>query len=268
MFDTEITLSQIHPTAVVDPGAEIGEGVVIGPFCYVEAGAVIGNGTVLDSHVTVKGGVRMGERNVVAQGAIIGGDPQDRKYKGEPTYLEIGDDNVFREYVTLHRATGEGKSTVVGNRCFLMAFCHLGHNCVLHDDVTMANNVGCSGHVTVESLVTIGGMTGVHQWARIGRAAMVGGMSRITRDVPPFCTVEGDNRVVDINAVGLRRIGVKPDSRIWLHKAVKLIFKSQLGLSHAIELVERDVEMTAEVLELLAFMRRIFEGKNGRGDQR
>lgn len=211
----------------------------------------------------------MGARNVIAQGAIIGGDPQDRKFKGEPTFLTIGDDNVFREYVTIHRATGEGKTTVIGDRNYLMAFVHVGHNCHLMNDITMANNVGVSGHVTVENLVTIGGMTGVHQFVRIGKIAMVGGMSRIVRDVPPFMLVEGAEQTVhDINAVGLRRIGVTQESRMALHKACKLLFKSQLGLTNALEIVAREVKSTPEVQDLIKFLERLFEGKNGRGDQR
>ncbi|MBL8047285.1 MAG: acyl-ACP--UDP-N-acetylglucosamine O-acyltransferase [Chthonomonas sp.] len=260
-------MTTIHPTAVVDPKAELGEGVVVGPFSYVEAGAVLGDGCRLDSHVTVKLNTTLGARNFMGQGAVIGGDPQDRKFKGEPTFLKIGDDNTFREFVTIHRATGEGNTTIVGNNCFLMAFCHLGHNCVLHDDVTMANNAGCSGHVTVERLVTIGGMTGVHQFVRIGQVAMVGGMSRIVKDVPPFMIVKGDNEVQDINAVGLRRIGITSESRMALHKAAKFIFKSQLGLTHALEVVRREVKNTDEVETLIAFMERLFKGKNGRGDQ-
>jgi UDP-N-acetylglucosamine acyltransferase len=262
-------VTKIHSTAVIDPRAELAEDVEIGPFCYVEANAKIGAGTRLESHATVKGNTTMGARNVVAQGAIIGGDPQDRKYKGEPTYLVIGDDNVFREYVTIHRATGEGKTTTVGDRNFLMANCHLGHNVTVMSDVTMANAVGVSGHVTIESFVTIGGMTGVHQFVRIGRLAMVGGMSRISRDIPPFMLVEGmDQTVYDINAVGLRRIGITQESRLALHKACKLLFKSQLGLSHAIEIVHREVKITPEVQELLSFLERLFHGKAGRGDQR
>lgn len=260
-------MPQIHPTAVVDSGAELAADVRVGPFCYVESGVVLGPGCILDSHVTVKGNTTLGARNFIGQGAVIGGDPQDRKFKGEPTYLQIGDDNVFREYVTIHRATGEGNTTLVGNRCFLMAFCHLGHNSVLHDDVTMANNVGCSGHVTVERLVTIGGMTGVHQFVRIGQVAMVGGMSRITRDVPPFMIAKGDSEVQDINAVGLRRIGISSENRMALHKAAKFMFKSQLGLTHAIEIVRREVTSTPEVEILVQFMERLFRGKNGRGDQ-
>jgi UDP-N-acetylglucosamine acyltransferase len=253
----------------VSPQAELGEAVEIGPFCYVDAGVIIGAETRLDSHVTIKSGTVIGQRNYFGQGAIIGGDPQDRKYKGEPTCLHIGDDNVFREYVTLHRATGEGLATRIGHRCYLMGFCHIGHNCTLHDDVTMANNVGVSGHVTIERLVTIGGMTGIHQFVRIGQVAMVGGMSRIVRDVPPYMLVEGTEQTVhDINAVGLRRIGVTQESRLALHKACKLLFKSQLGLTHAIETVRREVRPSAELDYLIAFVERLFHGKNGRGDQR
>ncbi len=241
---------------------------MVGPFCYVEAGAVIGSGSVLVSHVTVRGNTTIGERNVIAQGAVVGGDPQDRKYAGEPTYLHIGHDNRIREYVTIHRATGEGNSTVVGDRNYLMAFVHLGHNVVVGCDVTMANSVGVSGHVTVEDMVTIGGMTGVHQFVRIGKLAMVGGMSRVVRDIPPFMLVEGlEQTVHDINAVGLRRVGVTQEARLSLHKACKLLFKSQLGLSNAMEIVQREVRPCPEVEYLMWFLERLFRGKNGRGDQ-
>jgi len=258
----------VHSTAVVDPKAEIADDVVIGPFCYVEAGVVIGKGCRLDSHVTVKSGTTMGVNNVICQGAVIGGDPQDRKYSGEPTYLVIGDRNVFREYVTLHRATGEGKSTVIGNDCFLMAYCHIGHNGCLHDFVTMANECAMAGHVTVEERVTIGGYCAVHQYVRIGKAAMVGGWTPVNRDVPPFMLVSGPNQEVrDINAVGLRRLGIDPATRLALHKACKLLFKSQLGMTNAIETIRREVPMTPEIEYLIAFQERIFRGKNGRGDQ-
>lgn len=218
--------------------------------------------------MTVRSGTTIGERNVFAQGAVIGGDPQDRKWAGEPTFLRIGSDNQVREYVTIHRATGEGNSTVVGDRNYFMAFAHLGHNVTVCDDVTMANSVGVSGHVTIEDMVTIGGMTGVHQFVRIGKLAMVGGMSRVVRDVPPFMLVEGlEQTVHDINAVGLRRIGVTQEARLALHKACKLLFKSQLGLSNAMEIVEREVKKGPEVAYLIWFLERLFRGKNGRGDQ-
>ena len=261
-------MAQIHPTAVVNPAAELADDVVVGPFCYIEAKVVIGAGSKLDSHVTVKGNTTVGERNLFAQGAVLGGDPQDRKFQNEQTYLVIGNDNNIREYVTIHRATGDGKTTVVGNRCYLMAFVHLGHNVTLHDDVTIANGVGVSGHVTVEERANISGMTGIHQWVRIGEVSMVGGMSRIVRDVPPYMIVSGeDQKVHDINAVGLRRIGVTQESRTALHKAGKLLFNSNLGLSHAIQIVRREVTITPEVEYLLAFVERLFKGKNLRGDQ-
>ncbi|HEY0867134.1 MAG TPA: acyl-ACP--UDP-N-acetylglucosamine O-acyltransferase [Fimbriimonas sp.] len=262
-------MAKIHPLAYIDPGADLAEDVEVGPFSYVEAGVVLGPGCRLESHVTVKGGTTMGANNVVGQGSVLGGDPQDRKYRGEPTYLRIGDDNVFREYVTVHRATGEGNSTVVGNENFIMAYCHLGHNVVFHNQITVANTTGISGHVTVEDLVTLGGMTGVHQFARIGKVAMVGGMTKITRDVPPFMLVEGQEQTVhDINAIGLRRIGITPQARLALHKACKLLFKSQLGMTHAMETVRREVPLTPEVEYLLAYEERRFGGRNGRQDQK
>lgn len=261
-------MPQIHPLSYVHPDAELADDVEIGPFCYVEAGVKIGAGCRLDSHVTLKGGTTMGEQNLVAQGAVLGGDPQDRKWAGEPTFLEIGDRNVFREYVTVHRATGEGKSTRVGNDCYIMAYCHLGHNVTLGDKVTLANNVGLSGHVTVETMATFGGMVGVHQFVRVGTLAMVGGMSRVSRDVPPYTTITGpEQQVLDINAVGLRRMGISQANRLALHKAVKLLFKSELGLTKAIETVRREVPLTPEVEYMLAFEERRFKGKMGRGDQ-
>lgn len=258
----------IHPLAYVDPEADLADSVVVGPFCYVEGGVTIGPGTRLDSHATVKRGTTLGADNYVGQGAVLGGDPQDRKYKGEPTFLRIGDRNTFREYVTVHRATGEGLSTVIGNDNFIMAYCHLGHNVTLRDFITIANNTGVSGHVTIEEMVNVGGMCGIHQWARIGKVAMVGGMTRVVRDVPPFMLVEGSHQEVhDINAIGLRRMGVTPQSRLALHKACKLLFKSQLGLTSAMEIVRREVASTPELEYLLQFEERRFKGRNGRGDQ-
>lgn len=262
-------MPRIHPLSVVDSKAELADDVEVGPFCFVEAGTVVGSGCRLDSHVTIKRNTTIGERNFFGQGSVIGGDPQDRKHRGEPTYLRIGNDNVFREYVTVHRATGEGKATVIGNNCFLMAYCHVGHNATLYDGVTMANSVGLSGHVTVEEMATIGGMVGVHQFVRIGRVAMVGAFGKVVRDVPPFMMIDSmTEQVIDINAVGLRRIGVTQEARLALHKACKLLFKSQLSLRTAIEAVNREVLQTPEVKMLVEFQERLYRGKNGRGDQR
>jgi UDP-N-acetylglucosamine acyltransferase len=261
-------LPQIHALSYVDSKAEIADDVHIGPFCNVEGGVHIGSSCNLDSHVTIKSGTTIGDRNYFGQGAIIGGDPQDRKFKGEKSFLQIGNDNYFREYVTIHRATGEGQSTIVGNNCYLMAYVHLGHNVIVHDSVTMANSVGVAGHCTIEELANLGGMVGLHQWVRIGKVAMVGGMSGVGRDVPPFMIVEGrGSEVLDINAVGLRRYGISPEGRLGLHKACKLLYKSQLGLTNAIETVRREIPITPEIQYLIDFELRRFKGKNGRGDQ-
>lgn len=223
---------------------------------------------MLESHVTIHRWTTIGSNNRFGPGCVIGGDPQDRKYKGEPTFLRIGNDNFFREYVTLHRATGEGKSTTIGNDIFIMAYCHVGHNCAIHDKVTIANSAGIAGHVTIEEMATIGGMVGIHQFCRVGKSSMVGGFTKVTRDVPPFCLVDGDEEAVrDINAVGLRRLGVTQDARLALHKAVKVLYKSKLGLTNAMEIVREEVPMTDEVRYILAFEERRFHGRNGRGDQ-
>lgn len=251
------------------PAAELAEDVVVGPFSTVQEGVVLGPGCVLESHVAIIRGTTAGGGNTFHQGAIIGGDPQDTKYKGEPTFLTIGSGNTFREYVTVHRATGEGKATVIGDNNYLMAFVHVGHNGCIHNNVIISNGVGLSGHVTVEDGVNMGGMTGVHQFVRIGRLAMVVGMSRINRDVPPFTLTGGvDFEVFDINAVGLRRAGITQQGRTSLHKACKLLFKSQIPMSRALEIVAREVESTDEVAELIQFVERTRQGKNGRGDQR
>jgi UDP-N-acetylglucosamine acyltransferase len=262
-------LAKIHPLAVVHPRAELAEDVEVGPFCVIEQGVVLGAGTVLESHVCIVSGTECGERNRFCQGAIIGGDPQDTKFKGEPTSLKVGSDNIFREYVTIHRATGEGQSTTIGDSNYLMAFVHVGHNSTIHSHVTVANGVGISGHVEVEDGVTMGGMSGVHQFVRIGRLAMIAGYSRVTRDCPPFMMCGGmDFEVYDINAVGLRRAGITQVGRTALHKACKLLFKSQLGTGTALEIVNREVELTPEVQELIAFVEHTRQGKNGRGNQR
>ncbi len=262
-------MAKIHSLAVVDPKAELADDITVGPFSFIEAGVVVGSGCHIDSHVTLKAGTILGCDNSVAQGTVLGGDPQDRKFgEDQNTLLVIGDRNVIREYCTIHRATGDGKQTTIGSDCYIMAYTHVGHNGTIGNFVTLANNVGLAGHVTIEDYVTFGGMVGVHQFCRIGKSAMVGAMSGVGRDVPPFTVAAGRDLVVlDINAVGLRRMGITQEGRLALHKAVKLLFKSQLGLTRAIETVRREVPMTAEVEYLLAFEEHRFKGKNGRGDQ-
>lgn len=261
-------MTEIHPTAIIHPKAELGEGVKVGPYCMIEEEVRIGDGTTLGPHVTVHRWTTLGKNNQVWQSTVLGGAPQDRKYHGERSFLRIGDDNVLREFVTLHRGSHEDAETVLGDDNFLMAYCHVGHDCTIGSRVTMANGVGVSGHVTIEDLANIGGLTGVHQFVRIGKVAMVGGMSRLVRDVPPFMLTEGNPaQVRDINAVGLRRYGADREARMGLHKACKLLFRSSMSTSHAVEAVRREVPSCPEVEYLLAFVSNVSQGRYGRQDQ-
>lgn len=262
------SLVHVHHTAVVDPQAEIEEGVRIGPFAVIERGVQIGQGSIVEAHAVIHSGVTIGKNNYIGVGCVLGGDPQDRKYSGASTFLTIGNDNIIREYVTIHRGTEEGSATMVGNRNYLMAYTHLGHNVTLYNDTTIANSVGVSGYVTIEDGVNIGGMTGIHQYVRIGKYSMIGGMSRVTRDVPPFMLTEGTPlRVYDINSVGLRRLGVPPNVRTALHKACKILFRSEMNLSEAINTVRGEVECTEEVEYLLKFLENMRQGRYGRQQQ-
>ncbi|MEB3182835.1 MAG: acyl-ACP--UDP-N-acetylglucosamine O-acyltransferase [Cyanobacteriota bacterium] len=201
--------TSVHPTAVVDPAARLGEGVVVGPYAVIGPEVEIGAGSRIGPHVVIDGRVRMGRGNRIFPGACIGLEPQDLKYNGAPTEVVLGDDNTIRECVTINRATHEGEQTLLGNGNLLMAYSHLGHNCHLGDRIVIANGVAVAGHVVIGDRAVIGGVLGIHQFVHIGGLAMVGGMSRIDRDVPPFTLVEGHpGRVRGLNRIGLRRSGL------------------------------------------------------------
>jgi UDP-N-acetylglucosamine acyltransferase len=201
--------TRIHPTAVVDPKAQIDQGVEIGPYAVIGAEVCIGAGSRIGPHVVLDGRVRMGRGNRIFPGASIGAEPQDLKYNGAPTEVVIGDDNAIRECVTINRATHEGEQTRIGSGNLLMAYSHLGHNCDLGDRIVIANGVAVAGHVVIGDRAVIGGVLGIHQFVHIGTMAMVGGMSRIDRDVPPFAIVEGHpGRLRGLNRIGLKRSGL------------------------------------------------------------
>jgi len=201
--------TRIHPTAVVDPKAELGAGVDIGPYAVIGPEVTIGSGTRIGPHVVIDGRVSMGSRNRIFPGACIGLEPQDLKYNGAPTEVVIGDDNSIRECVTINRATADGEQTRIGSSNLLMAYSHLGHNCHLGDRIVIANGVAVAGHVVIGDRAVIGGVLGIHQFVHIGTMAMVGGMSRIDRDVPPFSVVEGHpGRVRGLNRIGIKRSGL------------------------------------------------------------
>jgi len=229
-------MTTIHPSAFVDSDAQIGEGVRIGPGVIIEAGAVIGDGCKIEARAVISGHVRMGARNTIGHGAILGGDPQDFDFKpGTVSHVEIGDDNIFREYVTIHRGTKEGTSTMVGNNNFLMVGVHLGHNSSVGNRVIIANNCLLAGYVAVHDGAVLGGGSVFHQFIRVGRLCMVRGGERFGKDIPPFLIAYGTNLVSGINAVGLRRSGISSEARMELKRAFRLLYLEGHNLSQALE---------------------------------
>jgi len=217
----------IHPTAIIEDGCCIGSEVNIGANSYIGAKTQIGDNTVIHAQVVIDGNVKIGEGNTIFPGAVIGLAPQDKTYQGEESGVLIGNRNVIREYVTINAATGAGALTQIGNDNMIMAYCHVAHNCRLGNDVTMANSVSLGGHVVVESYAILGGVLGVHQFTHIGQLSMIGGMSRVDRDVPPFTLVEGNPaRIRGLNKIGLQRNGHlgSSSSDIWM--GLKEIFKT------------------------------------------
>lgn len=209
MSSSSGTETRIHPTAVVDPKAQIDTGVEIGPYAVIGPEVCIGSGSRIGPHVVLDGRVTLGRGNRIFPGACIGAEPQDLKYSGAPTEVVLGDDNSIRECVTINRATHEGEQTRLGNGNLLMAYSHLGHNCLLGDRIVIANGVAVAGHVVIGDRAVVGGVLGIHQFVHIGTMAMVGGMSRIDRDVPPFAIVEGHpGRLRGLNRIGIKRSGL------------------------------------------------------------
>lgn len=259
----------IHSTAIVDPSAQIGENVSVGPFAVVGPNCVVGANTELGPHVVLEEFTSVGRDCQVRAGAVLGGPPQDAKFKGERSYLRVGDRNLIREYVTLHRATGEDQETVVGDDNLILAYSHAGHNSRIGSNVLIANNVEMGGHVTIEDGAILGGLVGVHQFARIGRLALVGAFSKVVQDVPPFMLADGrPTDVLDLNARGLRRAGFKPASRAALRRAYKLLYRANLNVSQALEAIAADLAPDPELAYLVAFMQRIKGGASGRQDDR
>jgi len=215
--------------------------------------------------VVIECNTTIGPNCRVMAGAVLGGEPQDYKFHGEPSFLTIGEGNIIREYVTIHRASGDGEATVIGDHNMLMAYCHIGHNCRLGNGITMANMVGISGHTLIEDKVVFGGIVGVHQKVRIGKLAMIGGFSKVVQDVPPFAMADGrPMRVCDLNVIGLRRNGVGPKVRSDLKQAYKLLYRSDLNVTQALEAIENEIEPSEELQYLLDFIRNVRLGFGGR----
>ncbi|MBR0458075.1 MAG: acyl-ACP--UDP-N-acetylglucosamine O-acyltransferase [Victivallales bacterium] len=246
-------MTKIDPRAVIADTAKIGTDVEIGPFAVIDGNVTIGDRCKIGPHAYLTGNTVIGENTQIHAGAIIGDAPQDLHYHGEPSNVQIGKDCIIREYVTIHRGTEEGSTTVVGDRVLLMAFSHLGHNCIIEDDVVIANATLLAGRVTVGAHAFISAGCMVHQFCRIGRLAMIGGGNAITQDVPPFCMLQF-REVHGPNVVGLKRSGMADDARNALHQAIKIYFCFDLSRSDAVQRIREEVPLCPEVQEFIDFV--------------
>jgi UDP-N-acetylglucosamine acyltransferase len=260
----------IADTACVDPRAEIDDDVEIGPYCVVGPEVSIGKGTRLIAHVCVLGRTAIGRENVIHPFAVIGGEPQDVSYKGSPTRVEIGDRNIFREGVTVHRGSEKEEGvTRIGSDNLLMVNVHVAHDCLIEDRIVVANNTILAGHVHVESCVTISGGVGVHPFVTFGEFSYTGGLSRIYHDVPRYMIVDGNpSKVRCINVVGVRRHGIPPESITALHEAHRLIYRAKMTAAHAAEILESHGHLCPEVRNLLDFIEAQHLGKQRRARER
>ena len=247
--------AKIHPSAIVSSSAEIGDGVEIGPFAIVGEDCVIGDGCVISARASLERYVILGRNVKIGVGSVLGSDPQDLKFKGERTTVEIGDNTVVREYSTINRGTSQSFKTSVGPNSFVMSYVHLAHDCHVGEGVVLANMVQLAGHVTVEDRVILSGVTAVHQFTRIGRNAIVGGCSRVSKDVPPFVKAVGNPmKLYGLNSIGLQRNGFSPETILELKRAYRLLFRSELNLAQAVERVSSEVEQIPEVRQLVQFV--------------
>ncbi len=250
---------KIHPTAIVEDGAKIGADVEIGPYAHVGKDVVIGDGTVIRQGAIIDGHTTIGKQCQIFPYACIGMKTQDLKYQeGSVSYVEVGDRTVIREFATVHLGTADGEKTILGSDCLFMCYCHAAHGVVMGDHVICSNSVQLAGDVHLEDYAIVGGCSAVHQFCTVGRHAMVGGMSRVVKDVPPYMlcgTVEGEVHVVGPNAVGLTRRGFPKESIVALREAAKVLYHEGLNRSQALERIERDVVQTDEVRCLVNFIR-------------
>ncbi len=255
----------IDSRAVVSPTAKIGENTSIGPFTIIEDDVVIGEGTHIASNVLIANGSRIGKECRIHHGAVLGTPPQDIKYLGEVTTLEIGDNNVIREYVTMNRGTRVSNKTTVGNNCFIMAYAHIAHDCQVGNHVILANSVNMGGHVHIENNAIVGGIVAIHQFSNIGCSAMIGGGFRVTKDVPPYVLAGSEPLAYKgLNIIGLRRRNFTNDAIEKLNRAYRLIYHSQLNVTQAIEKIKSEIPLTEEINHVLEFIEKSKRGIIGK----
>ena len=249
-------MAMIHPSAVIHTRAEIGADCVVGPFCVIGENVILGDGCKLHSHVVIDGHTRLGRGNEIFPFASIGLRTQDLKWKGGITRTEIGDKNTFREYVTIHSATGDGNATIVGSHNNLLAYCHVAHDVSIGDHVVMSNVATLGGHVRVEDYAIISGLAAVHQFCRIGKMAIIGGCSKVVQDVPPFMLADGNPAETrTINKVGMERNGIAEETQAALKHAYKILFREGLTIPNAIARIEKELPLSPELQHLLQFVK-------------
>lgn len=248
-------MAEIHPSAIVSPKAELADDVVVGPFSIIGDGATVGSGCQIANNVLLDGKVTIGKDCKLLPGAVVGTIPQDLKYKGEETEVVIGDNNIIREYATINRGTTASGRTVVGNGNLIMAYAHIAHDCRIRDNTILANAVTMAGHIVVEDFAIVGGLTPIHQFCRIGTHSIVGGLSRINKDVPPYSKVAGiPTKVYGLNIVGLTRRNFPKDVIANLKRAFRIIFRGGLNTTQALARVREEVDLIPEVEYLLDFI--------------
>lgn len=249
-------MTHIHPSAVVDPQAEIGVDVQIGPFAVIEADVQVGDGCEIYPHAVIASGTTIGKKSRIFSGAVIGSIPQDLKFDNEKTFVSIGANTTIREYATVNRGTNHSWTTRVGDNCLLMAYSHTAHDCQIGNNVVVANAVNMAGHVVIEEHVGIGGMCAIHQFVHIGAHSFIGGMSAITKDVPPFILAMGAPLTYGgLNSVGLSRRGFSAEVLSLLKKAYKVLYRQKLTKEQAIQRIEQEFELIPELVRLIDFLK-------------
>lgn len=254
-------MTRIHPTALIDPHAELGRGVSVGPFAIIGPKVTLGDEVTIGPRATVERNARLGAGVRVGEGSLVGGDPQDLKFGGEETWVEIGPGSVLREYVTVNRGTAASGSTRIGAGCYLMSYAHVAHDCVLGDGVVISNGTQLAGHVTIENRAVVSGLCAIHQFVTIGTLAFIGGCSRVTQDIPPYVKAVGNPcELFGLNTVGLQRADFSREATAALKRAYRLCFNSDLNLSQARERAAASLPALPEVETFLGFLGRSTRG--------
>jgi UDP-N-acetylglucosamine acyltransferase len=245
----------IHRTALIDPAAHLAKDVMVGPYAIVGPNVTVGERSQIAAHAVIERDTRIGSEVKVGYGSVLGADPQDLKYRGEETWVEVGDQTTIREYCTINRGTPATGKTVVGKRCFIMTYVHIAHDCVIGDDVILANSIQMAGHVTIDDRAIVSGLVPIHQFVRIGTYAFVGGGSRVNQDIPPYTKAVGNPlHLYGLNSVGLQRAGFGAEVKLALKKAYRLVFNSHLTITQGVARARAEIATITEVETFLRFI--------------